>query len=107
MLALPDLPLSPNITRAYVALVYSELAASACAENARVCGNLIGAMQKFSPKRSLKLTLNNRIQKVLTLLAFRPRKMRTRSCFDEDMPIGARQFVLSHPKSRALLQETF
>ena len=25
MLALPDLPLSPNITRAYVALVYSEL----------------------------------------------------------------------------------
>ena len=82
-------------------------AASACAENARVCGNLIGAMQKFSPKRSLKLTLNNRIQKVLTLLAFRPRKMRTRSCFDVDMPIGARQFVLSHPKSRALLQETF
>jgi len=25
VLALPDLPLSPNITRAYVALVYSEL----------------------------------------------------------------------------------
>ena len=82
-------------------------AAIADAENTRVCGNFIGATQKFSPKRSLKLTLNNRIQKVLTLLAFRPRKMRTRSCFDEDMPIGARQFVLSHPKSRALLQETF
>jgi hypothetical protein len=82
-------------------------AAIADAENTRVCSNFIGATQKFSPKPSLKLALNNRIRKILAPLAFRPRKMRTRSCFDLDMLIGARQFVLSHPKFRAWLQETF